>query len=70
MLDAPRDLRAAFMAILGSHDLPFGFLYGMRVFAALALLPVAATVGAWLTTAALYAFGFARRTAVLAEGRG
>lgn len=72
----------AFMVVLGAHYLPFVFLYGMRLFAALGLLLVAAGVGlglhgppafgigAWLTAATLYVFAVAGRFVVLAEERG
>ena len=63
----------ASMIIVGAHYLPFVFLYGMRLFAALAALlvcggvvlaiAVAAPVslGAWLTGTALVAFAFLLR---------
>lgn len=72
----------AFMVILGAHYLPFVFLYGMRLFAALGLLLVAGGVGlglyappafapgAWLAAVTLYIFALAGRFVVLAEERG
>lgn len=69
----------AFMIVLGAHYLPFVFLYGMRMFAALAALLVGGGVaiglwasdglalGAWLTAAVLLAFAAAGRWAVRGE---
>lgn len=69
----------AFMVALGAHYLPFTFLYGMRLFDALAGVLVAAgvglgmrgppsfTAGAWLTALLLLAAAFAGRAAVLRE---
>jgi hypothetical protein len=61
----------AFMIVLGAHYLPFVFLYGMRMFALLTAVLVAAGVvlalyvpmgfatGAWLTAGLLLAAAFA-----------
>lgn len=69
------------MVVLGAHYLPFVFLYGMRMFAALALIlwtggvllggwfPMGSTAGAWFTGAVLLAFALLGRTLVLAEER-
>ncbi|MGD8276559.1 MAG: hypothetical protein PVH00_00975 [Gemmatimonadota bacterium] len=71
----------AFMVALGAHYLPFTFLYGMRLFAALAGVLVAAGVGlglygpdtfaagGWLTALVLLLAAFAGRAAVLRERR-
>jgi len=69
----------AFMIVLGSHYLPFIFLYGMRQFAALAGLLISAglliglyvpssfSLGGWLTTATLLAFALLGRRTALQE---
>ncbi len=60
----------AFMIVLGTHYLPFVFLYGMRQFAVLAALLIGAGVtiglylphtfslGGWFTAVVLFAFAF------------
>lgn len=70
----------AFMIALGAHYLPFVFLYGMWLYAALAAVLVGAglmlavygppvfALGAWITVAVLLAFGFLARAAVAREG--
>ena len=73
----------AMMILLGAHYLPFVFLYGMRLFAALAALLVVGGIlialyrsenfstGAWLTGAALLVFAFVGRAIWQREfGRG
>ena len=67
------------MIILGSHYLPFIFLYGMWEFGALAALligsglliglylPTAFALGGWLTAVILLVFAFAGRRAALAN---
>jgi hypothetical protein len=69
------------MIILGAHYLPFVFLYGMRIFAALCALLVSAGLGlamyappsfapgAWVTGGVLLAFAFAGRRVALGEAR-
>jgi hypothetical protein len=70
----------AFMIALGSHYLPFIFLYGMWQFGALAAvligsglmiglyLPTALSLGGWLTALVLLVFAFVgRRTALTAH---
>lgn len=59
----------AFMIVVGAHYLPFVFLYGMRVYAALCAVlvtgglmlglyfPMGFTAGGWLTGAIFVAFG-------------
>lgn len=71
----------AFMIALGTHYLPFIFLYGMWQFGGLAALLIGGGVtiglyvhepfslGGWLTAAALLAFAFIGRSAVLAENK-
>ena len=62
----------AFMIALGTHYLPFDFLYGMRLFTVLAVLLIGAGValgvyvsvfslGAWLTAIVLLIFAFIGR---------
>ncbi len=74
----------AMMILLGAHYLPFVFLYGMRMFAILAILLVAGGIlialywadsfsaGAWFTGIILLVFAFVGRTVALREigGRG
>jgi hypothetical protein len=69
----------AMMILLGAHYLPFVFLYGMRHFAALAVLLVGGgvlialywsesfSVGAWYTGATLLAFAIVGRIIALRE---
>ena len=69
----------AAMVIIGSHYLPFITLYGMKLFAVLAVLLVAAgaglalygppifSLGGWLTGILLIGFAFAGRHVVLKE---
>lgn len=64
----------AMMILLGAHYLPFVFLYGMRIFAALAAVLVGGGIlialywsasfsaGAWFTGAVLLVFAFLGRT--------
>ncbi len=71
----------AFMIALGTHYLPFVFLYGMRQFAILAVVLIAAGVviamyfsasfslGGWITGAVLVIFAFVGRSAVIRENR-
>ena len=71
----------AFMIALGAHYLPFVFLYGMRQFAVLAAVFIAAGViigmyfsrsfslGGWYTGVVLLIFAFVGRSAVLHESR-
>ena len=71
----------AFMIALGTHYLPFVFLYGMREFAILAAvllgagvaiglyLPTVFYVGAWFTALVLLAFAFIGRRVVVREER-
>jgi hypothetical protein len=71
----------AMMILLGAHYLPFVFLYGMRMFAALAALLVGGgiiialywsasfSVGAWFTGAVLMVFAFVGRTVMQSEFR-
>ena len=71
----------AFMVALGAHYLPFVFLYGMRMFGALALIlwaggillgtwfPLGATAGGWATAGVLLVFAFVGRGMVLGEER-
>ena len=71
----------AFMVALGTHYLPFIFLYGMREFGLLAVVLLAGGVvialylsssfslGGWFTAAALVIFAFIGRRAVLREVR-
>jgi hypothetical protein len=69
----------AMMILLGAHYLPFVFLYGMRMFAALAGLLIGGGIlialywsdsfsaGAWLTGIILLVFAFAGRTTAIGE---
>jgi hypothetical protein len=69
----------AMMVLLGAHYLPFVFLYGMRIFAALAVLlvgggifialywSVSFSAGAWYTGTALLTFAFVGRAIVQRE---
>ena len=69
----------AMMVLLGAHYLPFVFLYGMRIFAALAALLVGGGIfialkwsasfsaGAWYTGMVLLAFAFVGRAIALRE---
>jgi hypothetical protein len=69
----------AMMILLGAHYLPFVFLYGMRVFAALAVFLLGGglylavsgahrfSVGAWYTSVVLLVFAFVARMIVKAE---
>ena len=71
----------AFMIALGTHYLPFVFLYGMRQFAVLAAVLIGAGViigmyfssvfslGGWFTAVVLLIFAFVGRSAVLRESR-
>lgn len=71
----------AFMIVLGAHYLPFVFLYGMRMFAALCAILVSAglglglyappsfALGAWVTGGVLLGFAFAGRRLALREVR-
>jgi hypothetical protein len=63
----------AFMIVLGAHYLPFIFLYGMWQFGVLSAMligsgvaiamyvPTPVSLGAWITTALLFAFAFIGR---------
>ncbi len=67
----------AFMVALGSHYVPFMFLYGMWQFGALAAgllgsgvvigmyLPTVFSLGGWFTAAALLVFALIARSVVL-----
>jgi hypothetical protein len=69
----------AFMIALGSHYLPFIFLYGMWQFGVLAaaligsgivlglFLPAAFSLGAWITASLLLVFSFVGRRAARAD---
>lgn len=69
----------AAMVIVGAHYLPFVFLYGMRLYAALAGIlagggvvlalwgPSMFSLGGWITGGVLVAFAFLLRAAVRAE---
>jgi len=69
----------AFMIALGSHYLPFIFLYGMWEFGVLAAsligselmlglyLPTTLSLGGWLTALILLIFAFVGRRAALAK---
>jgi hypothetical protein len=69
----------AVMIVLGSHYLPFIFLYGMRQFAALAAILISAglliglyvpssfSLGGWLTAATLLIFAFLGRSTAVKE---
>lgn len=69
----------SFMVVLGAHYLPFVFLYGMRMFAALAGILWALGIvlglwvetpfptGAWITAAVLVVFAVLGRRSVLLE---
>lgn len=71
----------ACMIVVGAHYLPFIFMYGMRLFGALAVLmigsglliglylPVTLTLGGWLTAALLLVFAFTGRQVALADSR-
>jgi hypothetical protein len=71
----------AFMVALGTHYLPFVFLYGMRSFAALAAVligggvmlglygPPVFSLGGWLTAGVLLVFALIGRSLVLRESR-
>jgi hypothetical protein len=71
----------AFMIVLGTHYLPFIFLYGMPQFGVLAALLIGAglmvglympsvfSLGAWLTAAILLLFAFFGRSAALRESK-
>lgn len=71
----------AMMILLGAHYLPFVFLYGMRIFAALAAVLVGGGIlialywsasfsaGAWFTGAVLLVFAFLGRTVMQSEFR-
>lgn len=71
----------AMMILLGAHYLPFVFLYGMRVFAALAAFLLGGGIylavsgahqfsaGAWYTAVVLLIFAFVARMIVKAERR-
>ena len=71
----------AFMIVVGSHYLPFIFLYGMRQFGILAAsligagiaialyLPPAFSAGGWFTAFALFVFAFVGRSVALREHR-
>jgi hypothetical protein len=70
----------AFMIALGSHYLPFIFLYGMRIFGGLSAVLVASGIaigiylpatfspGAWLTAFILLVFAFIGRSVALKQG--
>ena len=72
----------ALMILVGAHYLPFIFLYGMRMFAALAAILVAGgivieqyfpksfTLGAWLGGATLFVFAWLGRITARREMRG
>lgn len=69
----------AFMIVLGAHYVPFVFLYGMRMFAALAAILWAGglalglwieapfATGAWATALVLFVFALSGRRATLSE---
>jgi hypothetical protein len=69
----------AFMIVLGTHYLPFMFLYGMRQFGILAAiligagiaiglyLPAVFSLGGWFTAVVLLIFAFIGRSIVLRE---
>lgn len=71
----------AAMVIVGAHYLPFVFLYGMRLFAALSAilvvggltlavwLPVPFAAGGWLGGGTLVVFAFLLRTSATASSR-
>jgi len=71
----------AFMIVLGAHYLPFVFLYGMRMFAALCAIlvgggfwlatrgPQVFSLGAWVTAAVLFLFAALGWLAVAGEIR-
>nr|HEV7954665.1 hypothetical protein [Candidatus Acidoferrales bacterium] len=71
----------ALMILLGAHYLPFIFLYGMRMFAALAAIlvgsgviiaqyfPRSFTLGAWIGGATLFVFAWIGRITVQKEAR-
>lgn len=70
------------MIVVGAHYLPFAFLYGMRMFLALAGLLVSAgfligvyaaggfSLGGWVTGVVLFAFAAVGRQVVIAEQKG
>jgi hypothetical protein len=70
----------AMMVLLGAHYLPFMFLYGMRLFAVLAVLLIGGGIlialywaadfnaGAWYTGVILLVFAFIGKIIVLREG--
>jgi hypothetical protein len=72
----------ALMILLGAHYLPFIFLYGMRMFAALAAIlvgsgiiigqrfPASFTLGAWVGGVTLFVFAWLGRITVQREMRG
>ena len=69
----------AFMIVLGAHYLPFAFLYGMRMFLALAALlwigglalalwiPAPFATGAWFTGGLLLVFALLGRSVAIGE---
>lgn len=69
----------AMMILVGAHYLPFAFLYGMRMFIALAAallgagmlvalyVPAPVAAGGWIAAAILLAFGLAGRVIVARE---
>ena len=69
----------AAMVIVGAHYLPFVFLYGMRLYAALAAIlafggvglalwgPQSFSLGGWITGLVLVSFAFLLRASVAAE---
>jgi hypothetical protein len=71
----------AMMVLLGAHYIPFVFLYGMRVYAGLAVLLVCGgtfipqyprqsfSIGAWYTAAVLLGFALLARAIVVKEQR-
>lgn len=71
----------ALMILLGAHYLPFIFLYGMRMFAALAAIlvgggiiiaqyfPKSFTLGAWVGGVTLFVFAWIGRITVRQEAR-
>jgi hypothetical protein len=71
----------ALMVLLGAHYLPFGFLYGMRMFLFLAGILIATGVaialyfsatfslGAWIAGSALFVFAWIGRVIAIGESR-
>ncbi|HPH96438.1 MAG TPA: hypothetical protein PKW33_11685 [Anaerolineaceae bacterium] len=71
----------AAMVVVGAHYLPFIFLYGMRMFSALAGIlalggaglalygPDLFSLGGWITAAVLIIFAFVGRSIALAEAK-